>query len=123
LDVRKSAIEELVKPLAETLTTYQKETKALEEKRQREVGSIGEQLRSVTQAEELLRKETAKLVKEWSDKASKTGEDISKTITDLADKTLEKMNIPTRDEVEKLEKKITALSARVKKLEGASQSE
>jgi DNA recombination protein RmuC len=62
LDVRKTAIEELVKPLAETLTTYQKETKALEEKRQREVGGIGEQLRSVTQAEELLRKETAKLV-------------------------------------------------------------
>jgi len=72
---------------------------------------------------ELSELQGAKLVKEWSDKASKTGEDISKSITDLADKTLEKMNIPTRDEVEKLEKKITALSARVKKLEGASQSE
>jgi polyhydroxyalkanoate synthesis regulator phasin len=69
---------------------------------------------------ELSELQGAKLVKEWSDKASKTGEDISKGITDLADKTLEKMNIPTRDEVEKLEKKITALSARVKKLEGAA---
>jgi polyhydroxyalkanoate synthesis regulator phasin len=61
----------------------------------------------------------AKLVKEWSDKASKTGEDVTKNITNFIDKTLEKMNIPTREEVEKLEKKITALSARVKKLEGA----
>jgi polyhydroxyalkanoate synthesis regulator phasin len=69
---------------------------------------------------ELSESQGAKLVKEWSDKAGKTGEDIGKNITDLINKTLEKMNIPTRDEVEKLERKVTALSARVKKLEGAS---
>jgi len=85
---------------------------------------ITEKLKELT--DELVKKgelselQGAKLVKEWSDKASKTGEDISKSIADLADKTLEKMNIPSRDEVEKLEKKITALSARVKKLEGSS---
>ncbi len=69
---------------------------------------------------ELSKSQGAKLVKEWSDKASKTGDDISKNIADVINKTLEKMNIPTRDEVEKLERKVTALSARVKKLEGAS---
>lgn len=69
---------------------------------------------------ELSESQGAKLVKEWSDKAGKTGEDVGKSITDLINKALEKMNIPTRDEVEKLEKKITALSARVKKLEGGS---
>ena len=68
---------------------------------------------------ELSESDGAKLVKEWTDKAGKTGEDVSKNITSFIDKTLEKMNIPTREEVEKLEKKITALSARVKKLEGA----
>ena len=68
---------------------------------------------------ELSESQGSKLVKEWTDKASKTGEDVSKNITSFIDKTLEKMNIPTREEVEKLEKKITALSARVKKLEGA----
>jgi polyhydroxyalkanoate synthesis regulator phasin len=67
---------------------------------------------------ELSESDGAKLVKEWTDKASKTGEDVGKNITSFIDKTLEKMNIPTREEVEKLEKKITALSARVKKLEG-----
>ncbi len=72
---------------------------------------------------EISESQGAKLVKEWSDKASRTGEDVTKNITSFIDKTLEKMNIPTRDEVEKFEKKITALSARVKKLEGASQSE
>jgi len=68
---------------------------------------------------ELSESQGAKLVKEWSDKASKTGEDVTKNITSLIDKTLEKMNIPTREEVAKLEKKLTALAARVKKLEGA----
>ncbi|RJQ46684.1 MAG: hypothetical protein C4538_06330 [Nitrospiraceae bacterium] len=68
---------------------------------------------------ELSESQGAKLVKEWSDKASKTGDDLNKGLTDFVNKTLEKMNIPTRDEVEKLERKITALSARVKKLEGS----
>lgn len=70
---------------------------------------------------ELSESQGSKLVKEWSDKAGKSGETLSKNLTELVNKTLEKMNIPTREEVEKLEKKLTALSARVKKLEGSSQ--
>jgi len=69
---------------------------------------------------ELSESQGAKFVKEWSEKAGKTGEDVGKSLTDLINATLEKMNIPTKEEVEKLERKVTALSARVKKLEGPS---
>jgi poly(hydroxyalkanoate) granule-associated protein len=67
---------------------------------------------------ELSESQGAKLVKEWTEKADKSTAELSKTISDLVSKTLEKMNIPTRDEIEKLNKKIQSLSARIKKLEG-----
>ncbi len=70
---------------------------------------------------ELSKSQGAKLIKEWSDKMSKSGEEISKNITEVINKTLEKMNIPTRDEVEKLNRKMLSLSARLKKLEEASE--
>lgn len=69
---------------------------------------------------ELSESQGAKIVKECSEKVTKSGEDFGKTVSDFIDKALEKMNIPSRDEVEKLEKKLIALSARVKKLEGLS---
>jgi len=69
---------------------------------------------------ELSESQGAKLLKECSDKVSKSGEDISKSMSELINKTLEKMNIPTREEVEKLSKKVTALTTRVKKLEESS---
>ncbi len=69
---------------------------------------------------ELSESQGARLVKECSEKVSRSGEDISKAITDIINKTLEKMNIPARDEVEELKKKLRTLSTRVKKLEDAS---
>lgn len=66
---------------------------------------------------ELSKSQGAKLVKECSDKVGRSGEEVNKAVAELIDKALEKMNIPARDEVEKLKKKVTALSARVKKLE------
>jgi polyhydroxyalkanoate synthesis regulator phasin len=68
---------------------------------------------------ELSKSQGAKLVKECSDKVGRSGEEINKAMAELIDKALEKMNIPARDEVEKLKKKVTALSARVKKLENS----
>ncbi len=62
LETRKKAIETLVQPLAETLSAYQKEAKELEEKRLRELTSVGEQLRAVAIAQTTLQSETAKLV-------------------------------------------------------------
>jgi len=66
---------------------------------------------------ELSKTEGSRLIKEWTDKAQKTGEDLSKGIADLIGKTFEKMNIPTREEVERLNRKVQALSTRLKKLE------
>jgi polyhydroxyalkanoate synthesis regulator phasin len=78
---------------------------------------LKELIDELVQKGELSESQGAKLVKECSEKVNKSGEDISRSISELVNKTLEKMNIPTRDEVEKLNKKITSLSARVKKLE------
>jgi len=66
---------------------------------------------------ELSETQGAKLVKEWSEKVGKSGDDLGKSITELVNKTLEKMNMPTRSEVEKLNKKLQSVSARLKKLE------
>ena len=69
---------------------------------------------------ELSKSQGARLVKECSEKVTKSGEDLSKGISELISKTLEKMNIPARDEVESIKRKLTALSSKVKKLEEAS---
>ncbi len=70
---------------------------------------------------ELSKSQGARLIKEWTDKMSKSGDEISKNISEVIHKTLEKMNIPTRDEVEKLNRKVLSLSARLKKLEEAGE--
>ena len=62
LEHRHTSLEALVKPLAESLRTYQQETTALEEKRLREFSTVGEQLRHVASAQSTLQSETAKLV-------------------------------------------------------------
>lgn len=67
---------------------------------------------------ELSESQGAKLVKEWTEKADKSTSDLGKSISELVTKTLEKMNIPTKDDIESLNKKIQNLSVRVKKLEG-----
>lgn len=67
---------------------------------------------------ELSESQGAKLIKEWTEKADKSTSDLSKSMSELVSKTLEKMNIPTKEDMEKLNKKIQSLSSRVKKLEG-----
>ncbi len=83
---------------------------------------IKELVDELVQKGELSESQGAKIVKECSEKVTKSGEDLSKSVSELIHKTLEKMNIPTGDEIEKLSKKVTSLSARVKKLEDASHS-
>lgn len=70
---------------------------------------------------ELSESQGAKIVKEWTETANKTTEQFSKSLSDVISKTLEKMNIPTKDDIEKLNKKIQSLSLRVKKLEGVKE--
>ncbi|MCE5195421.1 MAG: phasin family protein [Nitrospiraceae bacterium] len=89
------------------------------------LAGFGMQLKLQEFVEELIKKgelsesQGAKIVKEWTDKAGKGAEDLSKTFSDLMAKGLEKMNIPTKDDIEAVNKKIHQLSNRIKKLEDA----
>src|SRR5208337_3119156 len=70
---------------------------------------------------ELSESQGAKLVKEWSEKADKGGSDLNKNFSEFMSKTLEKMNIPTKEEVDRLNKQVLNLTARVRKLEGIAE--
>ena len=84
---------------------------------------VGEIVDELVEKGELSESQGAKLVKECSAKVSSSGEELSKTVSDLVTKALDTMNIPSKDEVEELGKKMKALSARVRKLENASREE
>lgn len=62
LEARKTAVETIVQPLQQSLEAYQREAKDLEEKRLREISSVGRQLTEVAQAQTALQRETASLV-------------------------------------------------------------
>jgi DNA recombination protein RmuC len=62
LEARKTAIETLVQPLRQALEEYQKEARALEEKRLREISGVGQQVQAVATATALLQRETGNLV-------------------------------------------------------------
>jgi len=72
---------------------------------------------------ELSESQGAKLVKEWTQKAEKSTGDLGKNFSEILAKTMDKMNLPTKDDIEKLNKKIQYLSNRVKKLEGTKAEE
>ena len=70
---------------------------------------------------ELSESQGAKILKEWTEKADKTSEQLSKNISELVTRTLEKMNLPTKDDIEKLNKEILSLSNRLSKLESVKE--
>jgi len=70
---------------------------------------------------ELSESQGVKLVKEWSEKAEKNTEDISNSLNDLLKKAVERMKIPSQEDIDSLKEKISELSARVKKLEGSKE--
>jgi polyhydroxyalkanoate synthesis regulator phasin len=69
---------------------------------------------------ELNKSQAAKIVNAWSENADKRRENISKSLSELINKTLTKMNLPTKKDIQELNKKIDALS---KKLEGTEKKE
>ena len=81
---------------------------------------INEVVDELVKKGELSESQGANLVRECTEKVNRTGDEINKTVSDLIDRALEKMNIPKRDEVDKLNKKLVALSTKVKKLEQSS---
>ncbi len=66
---------------------------------------------------ELSESQGAKIVKEWSEKASQSTSDLREDISEVISKTLEKMNIPTKEDLESLNTKIESLSMRIAALE------
>ena len=62
LDTRKKAVADLVEPLNKALVEYRKEARELEDKRLKEISTVGEQLRKVAESQTDLSKETGRLV-------------------------------------------------------------
>ena len=69
-------------------------------------------------AGELSKTEAASLVKEWVSKAEESTRDLDTKVKDAIANAFVKLNIPSRDAIEKLEKKVQNLSAKIDKLEG-----
>ncbi|MBI5674505.1 MAG: phasin family protein [Nitrospirae bacterium] len=66
---------------------------------------------------ELSEMQGAKLIKEWSEKASASKDEFDKSIKDLVNKAVEMINFPTRKEFDELNKKVESLAETVKHLE------
>lgn len=66
---------------------------------------------------ELSESQGAKLVKEWTEKAEKNTEDISNSLNDLLKKTIDKMKLPSKEDLDKMNEEISLLTERIKKLE------
>jgi DNA recombination protein RmuC len=62
LDARKKAVEDLLKPVNETLKAYQEKADALERERQQAYGGLTNMLQSLTSSQERLKLETGNLV-------------------------------------------------------------
>jgi poly(hydroxyalkanoate) granule-associated protein len=72
----------------------------------------------LVKAGELSKNEAASLVKEWVSKAEESTRNLDTKVKDAIANAFEKLNIPSRDAIEKLEKKVQNLSAKIDKLEG-----
>jgi polyhydroxyalkanoate synthesis regulator phasin len=77
----------------------------------------------LVKAGELSKSEASSLVKEWTTKAEESTKDFDKRVKDAVAGILGKLNIPSRDDMEKLEKRVQTLNARLKKLEGGGTEE
>ena len=77
----------------------------------------------LVKAGELSKSEASTLVKEWTSKAEESTKEFDKRVKDTVGTVLEKLNIPSRDDMERLEKKVQTLNARLKKLEGGASEE
>jgi polyhydroxyalkanoate synthesis regulator phasin len=66
---------------------------------------------------EISESQGAKLVREWSDRANKGSSEMGKGFSDAIGKLFAKMNIPDRDEIDRLDRKLKKYSTRLKKLE------
>ena len=71
----------------------------------------------LVKAGELSKSDASSLVKEWVSKAEDSRKEFDHKVKDAIAASFEKLNIPTRDDIEKMEKKLQNISARLAKLE------
>lgn len=71
----------------------------------------------LVKAGELSKSDASSLVKEWMSKAEDSRREIDNKIKEAMAASMEKLNIPTREDIEKMEKKLQSISARLAKLE------
>lgn len=75
----------------------------------------------LVKAGEMSKTDAAALVKEWTEKAGQSTKEADSRLRDALAGAFGKMNIATRDDIERLEKKLQNLSDRLQKLEGGGQ--
>ncbi|HUJ18524.1 MAG TPA: phasin family protein [Nitrospirota bacterium] len=75
----------------------------------------------LVKAGELSKSDASSLVKEWVSKAEDGRKEFDHKIKDAVSATFEKLNIPSRDDIEKMEKKLQNISARLAKLENTEE--
>ncbi len=72
----------------------------------------------LVKAGELSKSDASNLVKEWVSKAEESTKDLDLKIKDAIAGAFERFNLPTRDAIDRVEKKLQSISARLDKLEG-----
>lgn len=80
---------------------------------------IKESINELVKRGELSESQGARIIKEWAQLADRSASQLKDDIADVVTKTLEKMNIPTKEEFENLKKKVESLSARIEAFEKA----
>lgn len=66
---------------------------------------------------ELSESQGAKIVKEWSEKAEKNTEDISRNLNEVITKAMDKIRLSTKEDLDSLSAKVAELAARLEKVE------
>ncbi|MEW6067995.1 MAG: phasin family protein [Nitrospirota bacterium] len=84
---------------------------------------VKEFLDNLVKKGELSESQSAKLFKEWSEKADKTSGQLSKNLSEVVANALTKMNLPSKNDIEILNKEILSLSKRINKLEDIVKTE
>lgn len=78
---------------------------------------IKESIDELVKKGELSESQGAKIIKEWTEKADRSTSDLRSDLSEIVTKTLEKMNIPAKEDLDNLQKKVESLSDRIETLE------
>ncbi|MCX7914529.1 MAG: phasin family protein [Thermodesulfovibrionales bacterium] len=78
---------------------------------------IKESINELVKRGELSESQGARIIKEWAQLADRSATQLKDDIAEVVAKTLEKMNIPTKEDLGNLQKKVENLSARLDILE------